>query len=134
MTGLALSSRNGYLEEAERAQAVQLSQAPRALADAALQPGASLPALGGPGGGAPAQAGPARPPPTVRQRADFAATSQRAPAAGPTRGSGRGAPGGTRLIDNGILSTAPRSVLLRFIPSSLELVYGAAQGRLCTRT
>lgn len=43
--GLALSSRNGYLDEAERAQAVQLSQALRALADAALQLGASLPAL-----------------------------------------------------------------------------------------
>ena len=34
--GLALSSRNGYLSEAERAQAVQLSQALRTLADQAL--------------------------------------------------------------------------------------------------
>ena len=34
--GLALSSRNGYLSEAERAEAVQLSQALRTLADQAL--------------------------------------------------------------------------------------------------
>ena len=43
--GLALSSRNGYLSPAERAQAVQLVAALRALAQAALQPGADLPAL-----------------------------------------------------------------------------------------
>ncbi|QIL45139.1 pantoate--beta-alanine ligase [Acidovorax sp. HDW3] len=40
--GLALSSRNGYLGAAERAQAVQLRQALQALAAQALQPGADL--------------------------------------------------------------------------------------------
>jgi pantoate--beta-alanine ligase len=40
--GLALSSRNGYLGTAERAQAVQLRQALAALAAQALQPGADL--------------------------------------------------------------------------------------------
>lgn len=41
--GLALSSRNGYLSEAERAEAVQLSLALRALARDALAAAASLP-------------------------------------------------------------------------------------------
>ena len=41
--GLALSSRNGYLSSAERASAVQLSQALRQLADAARAAGAHLP-------------------------------------------------------------------------------------------
>lgn len=43
-SGLALSSRNGYLSAAERAQAVQLSQALRALGEAALAAGHTLPA------------------------------------------------------------------------------------------
>ena len=43
--GLALSSRNAYLDPAERAEAVQLVRALRALADAALQPHADLAAL-----------------------------------------------------------------------------------------
>ena len=42
--GLALSSRNGYLSPAERAQAVQLSQALRALGEAARAAGEALPA------------------------------------------------------------------------------------------
>jgi pantoate--beta-alanine ligase len=41
--GLALSSRNGYLSEAERAEAVQLSMALRALARDALAAAGSLP-------------------------------------------------------------------------------------------
>src|SRR5690606_23776133 len=41
--GLALSSRNGYLSGAERTQAVQLSQALRALGQAALAAGEALP-------------------------------------------------------------------------------------------
>ncbi|MEZ5644385.1 MAG: pantoate--beta-alanine ligase [Burkholderiaceae bacterium] len=41
--GLALSSRNGYLSETERAEAVQLSLALRALARDALAVGTSLP-------------------------------------------------------------------------------------------
>lgn len=43
--GLALSSRNAYLSTDERAHAVQLRQALATLAQAALQPGANLPAL-----------------------------------------------------------------------------------------
>lgn len=42
--GLALSSRNGYLSEAERAEAVQLSLALRALAHEAVAAGPDLPA------------------------------------------------------------------------------------------
>ena len=42
--GLALSSRNGYLSEAERAEAQHLQRALRTLADAALALGAALPA------------------------------------------------------------------------------------------
>jgi pantoate--beta-alanine ligase len=41
--GLALSSRNGYLSDAERAEAVQLSLALRALGDNALAAGPKLP-------------------------------------------------------------------------------------------
>lgn len=43
--GLALSSRNGYLSPAERTQAIELSRALHALAQAALQPGADIPTL-----------------------------------------------------------------------------------------
>jgi len=42
--GLALSSRNGYLSEAERAEAVQLSLALRSLAREALAAADALPA------------------------------------------------------------------------------------------
>lgn len=42
--GLALSSRNSYLSARERAEAVQLVQALRTLADAAIQTGPDLPA------------------------------------------------------------------------------------------
>ena len=41
--GLALSSRNGYLSAAERAQALQLAQALRRLTDDALAAGSALP-------------------------------------------------------------------------------------------
>jgi pantoate--beta-alanine ligase len=44
-SGLALSSRNGYLSAEQRAQAVQLSQALQALAQAALAGSAPLPQL-----------------------------------------------------------------------------------------
>ncbi len=97
--GLALSSRNGYLDDTERAQAVQLSQALRALADAALQPGASLPALEAQAlerlraqGWQPDYL-------TVRQRADL---QPPAGAAQPGQLVALGAArlGGTRLIDN----------------------------------
>jgi pantoate--beta-alanine ligase len=97
--GLALSSRNGYLGDTERAQAVQLSQALRALADAALQPSASLPALEAQAlerlraqGWQPDYL-------TVRKRADLQ------PPAGATQPGqlvalGAARLGGTRLIDN----------------------------------
>ena len=97
--GLALSSRNGYLGDTERAQAVQLSQALRALADAALQPDASLPALEAQAlerlraqGWQPDYL-------TVRQRADL---QPPAGAAQPGQLVALGAArlGGTRLIDN----------------------------------
>ncbi|UJB64963.1 pantoate--beta-alanine ligase [Acidovorax sp. YS12] len=97
--GLALSSRNGYLGDTERVQAVQLSQALRALADAALQPGASLPALEAQAlerlraqGWQPDYL-------TVRQRADL---QPPAGAAQPGQLVALGAArlGGTRLIDN----------------------------------
>ena len=97
--GLALSSRNGYLGDTERAQAVQLSQALRALADAALQPSASLPALEAQAlerlraqGWQPDYL-------TVRQRADL---QPPAGAAQPGQLVALGAArlGGTRLIDN----------------------------------
>ncbi len=102
--GLALSSRNGYLDDTERAQAVQLSQALRALADAALQPGASLPALEAQAlerlraqGWQPDYL-------TVRQRADLqppagAAQPGQLVALGAARLGGTRL-GGTRLIDN----------------------------------
>jgi len=41
--GLAMSSRNGYLSEAERAEALQLSLALRGLAQSALSLGQALP-------------------------------------------------------------------------------------------
>ncbi len=43
--GLALSSRNGYLDATQRAEAIALSQALRALADQVQAGGADLPAL-----------------------------------------------------------------------------------------
>jgi len=96
--GLALSSRNGYLSPDERAEAVQLSRALRALADQALQgqdpAAAEVQALG-----SLRQRGWAPDYLTVRRRADLQPP-------GPTDGAGTlvalGAArlGSTRLIDN----------------------------------
>ncbi len=97
--GLALSSRNGYLSTGERGQAVQLSEALRALAQAALQPGADLATLE-------AQAlqrlnaqGWQTDYLTVRQRQDLQPL-QAGAAAGSLVALGAARLGGTRLIDN----------------------------------
>ncbi|MHA7598660.1 pantoate--beta-alanine ligase [Alicycliphilus sp. T452] len=97
--GLALSSRNGYLSARERGQAMQLSEALRALAQAALQPGADLATLE-------AQAlqrlnaqGWQTDYLTVRQRQDLQPL-QAGAAAGSLVALGAARLGGTRLIDN----------------------------------
>ena len=102
--GLALSSRNGYLSESERAEALQLSQALRGLAQAALAAAAGalpqqLPALEA----AAAQALAAR-----GWQADYLTVRRREDLLPPEAGDGAGALvalgaarlGQTRLIDN----------------------------------
>jgi pantoate--beta-alanine ligase len=101
--GLALSSRNGYLNEAERAQAVQLSLALRALARDALAAADALPAhregLESRALAALAAQGWQPDYLTVRRRADL-----QPPQAGDTNGAlvvlGAARLGSTRLIDN----------------------------------
>lgn len=105
--GLALSSRNGYLSEAERAQAVQLSQALRTLADQALaaaqaQPTAwpaSLPALEQQALQALAARGWQCDYLTVRRRSDLQ-PPQASDSAGSLVVLGAARLGHTRLIDN----------------------------------
>ena len=105
--GLALSSRNGYLSEAERAQAVQLSQALRTLADQALaaaqaQPTAwpaPLPALEQQAQQALAARGWQCDYLTVRRRSDLQ-PPQASDSAGSLVVLGAARLGHTRLIDN----------------------------------
>ncbi|MBS0392215.1 MAG: pantoate--beta-alanine ligase [Proteobacteria bacterium] len=98
--GLALSSRNGYLSAEERAAAVQLSQALRALAQAALAPGAApLATLEQLALEQLAQQGWAPDYLTVRQRGDLQ-VPQGAASAGALVALGAARLGGTRLIDN----------------------------------
>ena len=97
--GLALSSRNGYLDAGERAQAVQLPLALRALAQAALQPGADLASLEQQALQQLARQGWAPDYLTVRQRHDLQPPPPGA-AAGTLVALGAARLGGTRLIDN----------------------------------
>jgi len=98
--GLALSSRNGYLSAAERAEAVELSKAIRALGEAARASGTpDLPALEAQAMQALARRGWKPDYLTVRRRADLLAPQ--GPLAGePLVVLGAAKLGSTRLIDN----------------------------------
>lgn len=98
--GLALSSRNGYLSAAERAEAVELSKAIRALGEAARAAGTpDLPALEAQAMQALARRGWKPDYLTVRRRADLLAPQ--GPLAGePLVVLGAAKLGSTRLIDN----------------------------------
>lgn len=98
--GLALSSRNGYLSATERAEAVELSKAIRALGDAARTAGTpDLPALEAQAMQALARRGWKPDYLTVRRRADLLAPQ--GPLAGePLVVLGAAKLGSTRLIDN----------------------------------
>jgi len=98
--GLALSSRNGYLSAAERAEAVELSKAIRALGEAARAAGTpDLPALEAQAMQALARRGWKPDYLTVRRRTDLLAPQ--GPLAGePLVVLGAAKLGSTRLIDN----------------------------------
>ncbi|CAN7566907.1 pantoate--beta-alanine ligase [Polaromonas sp. LjRoot131] len=98
--GLALSSRNGYLSATERAEAVELSKAIRALGEAARASGTpDLPALEAQAMQALARRGWKPDYLTVRRRADLLAPQ--GPLAGePLVVLGAAKLGSTRLIDN----------------------------------
>jgi pantoate--beta-alanine ligase len=98
--GLALSSRNGYLSATERAEAVELSKAIRALGEAARAAGTpDLPALEAQAMQALARRGWKPDYLTVRRRADLLAPQ--GPLAGePLVVLGAAKLGSTRLIDN----------------------------------
>jgi len=98
--GLALSSRNGYLSAAERAEAVELSKAIRALGEAARASNTpDLPALEAQAMQALARRGWKPDYLTVRRRADLLAPQ--GPLAGePLVVLGAAKLGSTRLIDN----------------------------------
>jgi pantoate--beta-alanine ligase len=98
--GLALSSRNGYLSESEREEAVQLSKALRALGDAAKAAApADLPALEAQALQSLARRGWKPDYLTVRRRADLLAPQAGLPAE-PLVVLGAAKLGNTRLIDN----------------------------------
>ena len=103
--GLALSSRNGYLSEAERAEAVQLALALRTLADGAVAAAhagalpAQLPALEAQACAALAAHGWQPDYLTVRRRSDLQ-PPQPGDGAGSLVALGAARLGGTRLIDN----------------------------------
>lgn len=101
--GLALSSRNGYLSAAERAEALQLAAALRSLAQAALQAGTALPqqlpALEAAAGQQLAARGWQPDYVTLRRRADLL-PPQAGDGAGALVALGAARLGGTRLIDN----------------------------------
>ncbi|MEJ8853292.1 pantoate--beta-alanine ligase [Variovorax robiniae] len=94
--GLALSSRNGYLSEAERAEAVQLSQALRAMAEAVRSGERDFAAIEARGMAALRERGWQPDYLVLRRRSDL-----QAPAAGEALVALAAARlGGTRLIDN----------------------------------
>jgi pantoate--beta-alanine ligase len=98
--GLALSSRNGYLSEREREEAVQLSRALRALGDAAKAAApAELPALEAQALQSLARRGWKPDYLTVRRRSDLLAPQAGLPAE-PLVVLGAAKLGNTRLIDN----------------------------------
>jgi pantoate--beta-alanine ligase len=97
--GLALSSRNSYLSPAERQEAVQLSQALRALGQAA-RVAADLPALQAQAMQALARRGWKPDYLTVRRRADLQPPLHSQLAAEPLGVLGAAKLGNTRLIDN----------------------------------
>jgi pantoate--beta-alanine ligase len=98
--GLALSSRNGYLSESEREEAVQLSRALRALGDAAKAAAPTdLPALEAQALQSLARRGWKPDYLTVRRRADLLAPQAGLPAE-PLVVLGAAKLGNTRLIDN----------------------------------
>jgi pantoate--beta-alanine ligase len=97
--GLALSSRNGYLSEAERQEAVALRQALQALAARCRETDTALPALEAEATAALAARGWVPDYLTVRRRTDLQAPD--APErAGPLVALGAARLGATRLIDN----------------------------------
>lgn len=99
--GLALSSRNGYLGTAERARAVELSQALRALADAVRLPGhAHLEQLEAEATARLRGLGWEPDYLTVRQRHDLQIPGTKASLSGPLVALGAARLGSTRLIDN----------------------------------
>jgi len=97
--GLALSSRNGYLGEAERAEAVQLSKALRALAEAVRAGEGDLPGLETRAMEALAARGWQPDYLTVRRREDLLPPASDAPLP-PLVALGAARLGSTRLIDN----------------------------------
>jgi pantoate--beta-alanine ligase len=97
--GLALSSRNGYLSEAERAQAVQLSRALKALIAAHQAGGQDLAALEASAVAALNAQGWQTDYLTLRRRADLQAPTAQ-DAAGSLVALGAARLGKTRLIDN----------------------------------
>jgi len=98
--GLALSSRNGYLSPAERAEAVQLSLALQALGQAARQGGPDLSQLEAQAMQALAARGWKPDYLTVRRRSDLLPPEPAQLAAEPLVVLGAARLGTTRLIDN----------------------------------
>ncbi len=98
--GLALSSRNGYLSEAERAEAVALSQALKALGEQALASPTKLPELEAQAMAALAARGWAPDYITVRRRIDLQPPEMGEVKAGSLVALGAAKLGSTRLIDN----------------------------------
>lgn len=98
--GLALSSRNGYLSASERAQALQLHQALKGLAQQALSTTTEIAVLEAQAMQTLAQQGWAPDYLTVRHRTDLQAPSTTSRQAGQWVALGAARLGRTRLIDN----------------------------------